>query len=246
MKEKIQTIRAEAEPYFSQSYNFFSSLLEAAVFAYDAQENEDGVSERSSVINRVIDGIDNDELLRELYADTLLSWDRIDVVITTIQKAYYDTKVFLGGIQNLMWGGKQILYTGNVIIDELDTSKKILNDHIFKNIPSIDNLRGVHILIAQLTVDDAGVEELIDDEAKEIIQESVEAKLPRQFIGDEKLIDLIANLISNCRNFYKNAKSSYPLVAPNMPSKLPYASDLGTYHIFGPYRTNQGIPVYRN
>ena len=246
MKEKIQTIRAEAEPYFSQSYNFFSSLLEAAVFAYDAQENEDGVSERSSVINRVIDGIDNDELLRELYADTLLSWDRIDVVITTIQKAYYDTKVFLGGIQNLMWGGKQILYTGNVIIDELDTSKKILNDHIFKNIPSIDNLRGVHILIAQLTVDDAGVEELIDDEAKEIIQESVEAKLPRQFIGDEKLIDLIANLISNCRNFYKNAKSSYPLVAPNMPSKLPYASDLGTYHIFGPDtpEQNQGINQY--
>ena len=245
MKEKIQTIRAEAEPYFSQSYNFFSSLLEAAVFAYDAQENEDGVSERSSVINRVIDGIDNDELLRELYADTLLSWDRIDVVITTIQKAYYDTKVFLGGIQNLMWGGKQILYTGNVIIDELDTSKKILNDHIFKNIPSIDNLRGVHILIAQLTVDDAGVEELIDDEAKEIIQESVEAKLPRQFIGDEKLIDLIAISSRIAETSTRTRKALTHLLRP-ICHQTPYASDLGTYHIFGPDtpEQNQGINQY--
>ena len=246
MQEKIKTIRAEAEPYFSQSYNLFSSLLEAEVLKHDPRKNEDGVSERSTIINRVIDGIDKDELLRALYADTLLSWDRIDVVITTIHKAYYDTKVFLGGIQNLMWGGKQVLYTGNVIIDEFDTSKKILNDLIFRNIPSIDNLRGVHMLIAQLTVDDAGVEELIDDEAKEIIQESVGAKLPRQFMGDEKLTELIADLISNCRNFYKNAKSSYPLVAPSMPSELPYASDLGTYHIFGPDtpERNQGINQY--
>lgn len=228
LKERFIKLEQETSPLFNKCFNEYSKVLEAIILATKQTQKK--------YIPKILDLIEKDSFLREIYPDTLLSWGRVDVVIATAHKCTYEPKVFLGGRQNFFYGGDIVKYCGNIFIDEWDKTKSIINNILFNQVSTIDNLRSVHILLSQLELQNTLTEDLIeeyDDQGVSIqLQEEIQKKLPAQFQSDEFVVERLSLLIQNCREFYNNSHSSYPLVAPTMPSQMPYASDLSTFHIY--------------